>query len=37
MTSNEWKDVSIEAKLLIKKMLAFEPDERISAENALKD
>jgi calcium-dependent protein kinase len=29
---SEWKNVSREAKVLIKKMLTFRPDERLSAE-----
>lgn len=30
--SNEWKNVTREAKVLIKKMLAFLPEDRITAE-----
>jgi calcium-dependent protein kinase len=33
----EWQLVSREAKMLIKKMLTYNPDERISAEEALND
>lgn len=29
--SSEWKNVSREAKVMIKKMLTFNPDERVSA------
>jgi calcium-dependent protein kinase len=35
--SPEWKHVTREAKVLIKKMLTFNPDERISADQALND
>jgi len=33
----EWINVSREAKLMIKKMLTFNPEERVSAEEALND
>lgn len=33
----EWKNVTREAKLMIKNMLKFKPEERYSAEQALKD
>lgn len=33
----EWAHVSRDAKSLIKKMLTYNPDERISAEEALND
>jgi calcium-dependent protein kinase len=35
--SSEWRNVTREAKVLIKKMLTFNPDERVSAEEALCD
>ena len=33
----EWKDVSREAKSMIKRMLTYNPDARVSAEEALND
>lgn len=33
----EWTDISREAKQLIRKMLTYNPDERVSAEEALND
>ena len=35
--SSEWKNVTREAKVLIKRMLTFNPDERFTAEQALND
>jgi calcium-dependent protein kinase len=35
--ATEWKNVSREAKVMIKKMLTFNPDERVSADKALAD
>ena len=35
--ANEWKNISKEAKYMIKKMLTFNPDERVSADVALND
>lgn len=36
-SATEWKNISKEAKYMIKKMLTFLPDERVSAEEALTD
>ena len=36
-SANEWKDISREAKVLIKKMLTYNPDDRITADKALND
>ena len=33
--ASEWKSVTREAKVMIKRMLTYEPEERISAEQAL--
>ena len=35
--ASEWKNVSREAKVMIKKMLTFNPEERVSAQQALDD
>ena len=35
LSGPEWKNISLEAKDLIKKMLTYEPPARISAETAL--
>ena len=34
-SANEWKNISREAKVMIKKMLTYKPEERVSAEEAL--
>lgn len=35
LTSSEWKNISNEAKDLIKKMLTYDPNQRITAEAAI--
>jgi calcium-dependent protein kinase len=35
--ATEWKNVSREAKVMIKRMLTYDPDERINAEQAFND
>jgi calcium-dependent protein kinase len=37
LNGNEWKSVSNEAKIFLKKLLTYDPKERISASTALKD
>jgi calcium-dependent protein kinase len=36
-SASEWKNVTREAKVLIKRMLTYNPTARVSAEEALKD
>ena len=33
-SANEWKNVSREAKVMIKKLLTYNPEERVTAEEA---
>jgi len=35
LNSAEWKYISKEAKLLVKRMLTYDPDQRITAQEAL--
>jgi len=35
--ASEWKNITKEAKYMIKKMLTFNPEDRVSAEEALND
>ena len=35
MTGADWKNISEESKDLVKKMLTYDPNERITAEHAL--
>mmetsp|Transcript_33235 Transcript_33235/g.24419 ORF Transcript_33235/g.24419 Transcript_33235/m.24419 type:complete len:97 (+) Transcript_33235:597-887(+) len=37
LNSPEWKTVSNDAKMFVKKLLAYDPKERLSAQAALKD